>query len=501
MREFVLIFTLLMATHGVAGVKLDCERIRKEAVIFQQLAPSGLAIYRDQLASCQIYQINGLSLNDYFQTEHDSLLALSYIAIDQQLTHPRLLDYMIVKERWDLLLLTLDTLRNYEKANQIKAINHLFYKPLPHYFNVELKEMFNFFSAPEKIALSQQLIPSNPQEVKHLNKRNNYIYEFWPLFDQMVFINHLRELYPYQFEKLSVFWREKLVSYYYDGIENQDPSFKLLSHLLTRDVLDAPVEGANQSLQLFYYIKMGLFNQASEFIQNNEKSIFFNVLRYFELFDSTQQNYLMKVPVQFSISDIKRLFDAYYFQLDHPGFRQWVWQVAANNGFDCEQYLDDPFVYLQDLPFDYNRYLATLGPITNEVKKGAGKLNQYYLNDPTNTTFSKALDKKEIAFIARFYNSFNKVPFKDQKKVLTSILPFITISSHQQYLDLLPYLTTTQKIELIDRFHLLEEIPTQNRAEWSRWVQPNLKRIDDKKKLNSPPKEITQKETLPLSSK
>ena len=34
-----------MATHGVAGVKLDCERIRKEAVIFQQLAPSGLAIY------------------------------------------------------------------------------------------------------------------------------------------------------------------------------------------------------------------------------------------------------------------------------------------------------------------------------------------------------------------------------------------------------------------------------------------------------------------------
>lgn len=479
----LLMFNIMI--HLASAV--DCDFIQTEIEIFKAIAPSGIGIYNSRLSDCNILEINGLPLNDYFLSESDVLLALFYIALDQKLTHPRLLDYMVENERWDLLLLTLDTLRNYKKNNQIKTLNHLFYVKLPHYFNVELKEMVNFFTAPEKIAVSQQLIPSNAKEVKFLNKRNNYIYEFWPLFDQMVFINHLRELYPYQFEKLSVFWREKLVSYYYDDVEKQDPSFKLLSNLLNRDVIEAPISGANKSLQLYYYIKLNLFDSASELMQKSDKSIFFNTLRYFELFDSRQQSYLMTLPIQFSISDIKRLFHSFYFQLDHPSFRLWVWQVAYDNQFDCEKYLDDPYHYLRDLPFDYIRYLPVIAPISNELNKGNDRVDQYFLNDPTNQTFKGDINKKDIAFISRFYNDFNRVPFKDQRQIMRSILPFIKIEHHQQYLDLLPHLTTTQKIDLIDRFELLENMPTQKRAEWSRWVQSNLIRI------GPPQKKIKQK--------
>lgn len=476
MRFYAIASLLVLSIVGHSANAADCDFIQKERDVFKAIAPSGIAIYKHELSDCNVLKINGVPINDYFLLESDALLGLFYVGMAQQLTHPRLLDYLVQNERWDLLLLTLDSMRTYKKNNQIKAMNHLFYMALPYYFNVELKEIFNFFSATEKIAVSQQLIPSNAKEVKFLNKRNNYIYEFWPLFDQMVYMNHLRELYPYQFEKLAVFWREKLVSYHYDGVEKQDPSFKLLSNLLNRDVVKTPVLGANKSLQLYYFIKLNLFDSASEFMNKNDKRIFFNTLRYFELFDARQQNYLMTLPIQFSISDIKRLFHSFYFQLDHPSFRQWVWQVAYENKFNCEKYLDDPYRYLKDVPFDYIRMLPVIAPLFNVVNKGAGRVDHYFLNDPTNQTFKGNLDKKDIAFISRFYNDFKRLPLKDQRPIITSILPFITIERYQEYLDVLPYLTTTQKIDLIDRFELLEHVPTAYRAQWSRWLQSNLTR-------------------------
>ncbi len=500
MRFIIGFVVMLMLQSSIfSAMKTDCVAIRYEAEIFKKISPSGLLIYRDQLAECDIFEINSLNISDYFKTEYDTLLTLSYIAIDQRLTHPSLLAYMIRNERWDLLLSTLDTVRLYERGVQIKTLNYLFYKDLPHYFNVELKEMFNFFSAPEKIAVSQQLIPSNANEVKHLNKRNNYIYEFWPLFDQMVFINHLRELYPYQFEKLAVFWREKLVSYYYDGIEKQDPSFKVLSNLLNRELVKEPVVGANPSIQVFYYLKLNEFDKASESLQVADKSVFFNVLRYFELFDSQQKNYLMRVPIQFSITDIKRLFNAYYFQLEDPTFRKWVWKIAIDNRFNCETYLKAPYLFLRDLPYEYRQFLSVLSPISDAVNRGRNNKDHLYENDPTDRQFPAKLNKNDVAYISRFYNEYKKVPFKDRKKVISTILPFIKIASHQQYLDLLPYLSLNQQLDLIERFDELEKIPTKNRAEWSRWVQPRLSRLSEKK--SSPPKKTMQKETLPLSNK
>ena len=477
---------LLLISSVIHSMGPDCDHINKEVLAYRSLAPSGVSVFKDHLNECQVFRINGMPLNDYFTSEMDAQLSMVYIALNQQVVHPALLDYQIQKERWDLLLLTLDSLRNYSTLDQIRAINHLFYKDLPHYFNVEIKEIFNFFTPPEKITVSQQLIPANPKEIKFLNKRNNYIYEFWPMFDQLVFISHLKEIFPSQFERFEGFWREKLVSYYYEGVDKQDPSFKLLSKLLTKERMDQPIDGANESLQYYYYVKMNMFDKASAFIQQRDKRLYFNALRYFELFDSRQQHYMLSVPIQFSLTDIKRLFDTHYFQSDHPGFRQWVWLVAVENGFNCERYLDDPFRFLIDLPMDYYVHLRILAPILHKVNQDKNRIDQYFINDPTSQPFSfRPLNKKDISLLARFYNAYKKTPFKNQQNIISTILPFVSVDSFHEFLALMPYLTTEQTIDLIHRFNHLERIPLQHQSEWHRWVQS---------KLAAPPKKILSKD-------
>ena len=180
--------------------------------------------------------------------------------------------------------------------------------------------MFNFFSEAEKIAVAQQLIPTNANKIKQLNQRNDYIVEFWPLFDQMAYISHLREIYPARFERLSLFWKEKLISYYED-VEKQDPTFKLLNNLLTKDIVQKDMPGVNPSFQVFYYMKTNQFNLAKQSLAKGDKQVFFNILRYFELFSPAQQAFLLNHSIQLSISDIQTLFEAYYHQIGQPNFK------------------------------------------------------------------------------------------------------------------------------------------------------------------------------------
>ena len=91
------------------------------------------------------------------------------MAIHEGMTHPVLLNYLVNSNRWDFLLTILDTMRKYDKMTQINILNELFYKNLPNFFNAEIKEMFNFFSEAEKIAVAQQLIPTNANKIKQLN--------------------------------------------------------------------------------------------------------------------------------------------------------------------------------------------------------------------------------------------------------------------------------------------------------------------------------------------
>ncbi|MEC8677720.1 MAG: hypothetical protein VXX85_02570 [Candidatus Margulisiibacteriota bacterium] len=270
---------------------------------FRFFSPSAKVIYKSQIHECDIKTINKVLVNDYFNIESDVLLTYVYRSIKLKTTHPLLLEYMVYGKRWDLVLMTLDVTRKMDRQTQIMALNYLFYQPLPSYFISEIKELFNFFSSSEKITISQQLIPNTPLEIKHLNKRNNYIFEFWPLFDQMVFINHLKEFYPSQFEKFAEFWHKELISYYYDDVVNQNPSFKLLSQILNREINMVPIKGANSSLQAYYFLKINAFTELGEMIDEN-KYIYFNLLRYFQLFSIDQQKWLLSLDIKLSISDI-----------------------------------------------------------------------------------------------------------------------------------------------------------------------------------------------------
>ena len=97
----------------------------------------------------------------------------------------------------------------------------------------------------------------------------------------------LRVMHPYQFEQLSIFWREKLVSYYYNDIESQDPSFTVLSRLLNLEPLEDDIQNANGSLKTYYYLKTNQLERASQLVQQDKQHLL-NILRYFEFMSKTE---------------------------------------------------------------------------------------------------------------------------------------------------------------------------------------------------------------------
>ncbi|MEK9727520.1 MAG: hypothetical protein VW397_05380 [Candidatus Margulisiibacteriota bacterium] len=461
---FVIICLILTAIH-VQAINPDCESIRKEVSLFDSISPSGIHVYEPELRKCGIEYIQGIPLVDYFKTDQDVLLAYTYISFKSELTHDLLIDYMLKNKRWDLLLRTLDNARKMSRANQVLLLEKLFYQNLPGFFTMEMKEMFNFFSESEKLTVSQQLIPNNPKEIKHLNKQNNYIYKFWPLFDQMVYITNLRQFFPYQFEKLELFWRQKLVSYYYEAVESQDPSFKLLLMLLNQEVQEAPIQGANPSLQAYYYLKTNQFNRLDPLILNN-KIVFFNLLRYFELYTPQQQVLLLSIRMPLDLSDIEHLFSAYFYQIDSYAFRSWVWDQAIQMKFNLETYFLNPGKFTAQLPFRLELQLKYLSPVSFWVKNNKDSKQHFFDNDPTNQTFARDLTKDQISTISRFYNDFKVLPYKQTGKVMRQILPFISIDSHKEFIRLVPYTSDVEQLDLIERFTFLELMPTRNRAQW-----------------------------------
>ena len=457
------VMMVMIASTILATANPDCNAIRREVQVYKKVAPSAIQIYKDQLEMCNVHTIHSLPVQDYFKTEYDTFLTLSSLAIRQKVTHPALLNYMVKNKRWDLLLSTLDTMRNYEREVQISSLNEIFYKNLPDYFDSEIKEIFNFFSSAEKIAISQQLIPSNQKKIKALSKKNQFIVEFWPLFDQLVFINHFRELYPAQFESMETFWKEKLISYYYDDVESQDPSFKMLTHLLNREWVEEGLSGANMSLRVYYAIKLNQFETANKLLNGQDNQVVFNNLRYFELFTPDQQSYLLSIPMDLSISDIQYLFEAYYLQVDHPAFKKWVWNAAISNGFNCDVQLKKPYTVLRTLPQEFQKHLKELSPMFFAIKNNKKKARPYFF-------------KKNLSFISPEYNTFSALSPSDKTRIVGAMVTYIKSISHGQFMTMLPQLTLAQQFDILDQFPDLEIIPTKNRRRWTRITQPKLAR-------------------------
>ena len=126
-------------------------------------------------------------------------------------------------------------------------------------------------------------------------------------------------MHPYQFEQLSVFWSEKLVSYYYSDVEKQDSSFIVLSRLLNLEVVADDIPNANGSLKAYYYLKTNQLNLAEQQIELNKQS-YFDLLRYFNFMSESEKRWWLNLSVDINLSDIEMLFMNYYFQIDDTSF-------------------------------------------------------------------------------------------------------------------------------------------------------------------------------------
>ena len=422
---FIFVSTPLVANS-------NCQYLSNRVTEFRSISPSALTLYHDDLLECDITEINGLPLHDYFESESDVILGYVYLSLMSKESHPVLLDYMIENKRWDLLLETVDMARKMKKSAQISLLNSLFYKPLPDYFQVELKEVFNFFTPAEKIAFSQQVIPNTSQKMKALNRKKNYIYEYWPMFDQMAFIFHLRVMHPYQFEQLSVFWREKLVSYYYSDVEKQDSSFIVLSRLLNLEVVADDIPNANGSLKAYYYLKTNQLNLAEQQIELNKQS-YFDLLRYFNFMSESEKRWWLNLSVDINLSDIEMLFMNYYFQIDDTSFREWLWQTAIDQKFNLDQYFDDAYVFVNTLPESLNSKLSTLSPKNDYIQKSSGSLTHRYNIDPVDRINLNEISKEGVSELILFYEYYKSIPYKRSRKILREITPYISVDSSREF--------------------------------------------------------------------
>ena len=68
MTHIVILVVILCQSLAMAVMKIDCNAIRNEVEIFRQVSPSGLSMYKDDFVKCKINQINGLTINDYFNS-------------------------------------------------------------------------------------------------------------------------------------------------------------------------------------------------------------------------------------------------------------------------------------------------------------------------------------------------------------------------------------------------------------------------------------------------
>lgn len=475
---FKRIIWLIMVSVIPNHAAVDCEMIKREVKIFKDLKPSGIRKHRDYLKDCNIETINDIEVNDYFDMEYDSLLTMSYLSLKKQTTHPRLMQYYLDTQRWDLLLMTLNKMRRFDKPAQINALHQIFYQDLPFYFAIEIKEVFNFFTEPEKLLLSQLLLPVTPKKLRHLNINNAYIVKFWPQFDQLVFMNHLRQELPEEFDKLSKFWREKLMSYHYDNAD-KDPSFVLLKRLLSGAEPQESLSEANESFQFYYLVKTNQFDQATQFLKSTDKQVFFNNIRYFQFFTPDQQSYLLDNNFDMTISDIKQLFETVYFQLDEPAIKQWIWSLAIKEKLNLDTILENPILFIDDIPQQFSKNVKVLSPKINYIKQDSKKIDHFFTNDPTTKTYPTNMTVETIGELTRFYNGYKKIPHKDPKKIIQAIIPYIKLENHQNFIELLPYLSFQQQMSLIKKFPAFELIPIEHSAAWSRWYIPELFKRSD----------------------
>ena len=170
-------------------------------------------------------------------------------------------------------------------------------------------------------------------------------------------------------------------------------------------------------------MKTNQFNLAKQSLAKGDKQVFFNILRYFELFSPAQQAFLLNHSIQLSISDIQTLFEAYYHQIGQPNFQKWVWENAVGTGFNMDNNVQRPYQFFRTMPNEFDQHLATLSPINYAIKKNKRKIKLNFY-------------KKKLTFIHPDYQTFSQIPRLKQQQMVGGIIEVLPRVSHNQFMRL-----------------------------------------------------------------
>jgi hypothetical protein len=442
----------------------DCDAIRKEMRVYSTLSPAGLTSYKNNFFTCNIYSTHGLIISDYFNTEHNALLTLVPLAIKNKTIHPVLIKYFIKNQRWDLLLLVLNEIKALNKLEQISVLNLLYYEDLPGYFDAEFKEIFNLFTEAEKISSSQQLFPTNMSKLRRLFRmKNPFIIQYWPLFDRMAVLVHLKEFYPDLFDKSRPLWNSIIES----KADQKNSNLVLIKALILNDSYNASMASVDPAFKAFYFIKRNEFEKATDVFKVSHRQVFLQILRYFEFYTPLQQSYLLSVSLPFSLANIQTLFDSYFFQLGHPVFQQWVWQLAIDNDFNLDVYVKHPYHFVRVLPHNFRPKLVRLSPLNAAVQQSFNGIGWDFY-------------RRDISGIG--VDSVRWVDLSKTKKdqLIGAILnAYKTPISHKQFLELIPHLSVQSQLSFIQEFPYLANIPRRFWKRWTNLTQPKLADLND----------------------
>ena len=130
--------------------------------------------------------------------------------------------------------------------------------------------------------------------------------------------------------------------------------------------------------------------------------------------------------------------------------------------------LRDPYAALQTLPKIYWDKKTVLSPITAAIQQNKKKVSPYFY-------------QKELLFQSEEYRQFKNLPPTRQTHVLKVMLDEMRPIKLSHWMLMAPHVSMHQHLDVLDKFPYLQQIPTKNRSDWNRFIQPKLAQIKNKK--------------------
>jgi hypothetical protein len=364
---------------------MDCDFMKQEQMAYGGVMPVLIRDYGADAAACTP-QFDPILVRDYTQLDTDVALAYVYVGLRHGSVHPLLLDYTQSHKRWDLLLMIITQSMTLPRSQQMGMVQYLYYADIPNYIRRSLQHVMEQWRDSERMSVAQQLRPHTADRLRYVGQYPQMTYPYWSTFDRWVFLYYLHQLYPGLFESFSDFWNIQWAS----QNDGQNPEMAVMMHLWSnRSATPSELTDVSPSLQAFYYMKRGDFDQATPLIQDT--AVFFNLLQYVLFYTAAEQQWLLTAHPEFTLSDRDRLHTEFAHHMIDGAFQTWAnqWRspppagsarqvhpvsppitrydqflnTAAGIGYDDQMTLLMPFVINTPIPLRYQaRWIRFITP-------------------------------------------------------------------------------------------------------------------------------------------